>query len=106
MDYQIKITELFNEQFKKIIPKQYHEDIKRRISKLKENPFIGKPLGDKYLRELKLKKFRIYFIIFEKKIIVFLVAISDKKDQKKIIQLVKDMYPELENIVKNINTDI
>lgn len=50
-----------------------------------KNPFAGKPLGAKWFREKKFKNKRIYFLIFEEKQSVYLVNISDKKDQQKII---------------------
>lgn len=103
--YQLLTTALFNEDFPKTIPKQYQEDFMRRIRKLRNNPFVGKPLGDRYFRELKLNKFRVYFLIFEKEIIVFVVAVSDKKSQSKTIALIKEKYPDLRNLVKNINSD-
>jgi len=106
MVYEVKTTELFDNDFKKFIPKQYHEDIKRRLRKLAENPYVGKPLGDKYFRELKLGKFRVYFIVFEKEVVVFVVAISDKKTQYDTISLIKEKYPDIRNLVKHINDGV
>jgi mRNA-degrading endonuclease RelE of RelBE toxin-antitoxin system len=106
MSYEVKTTTLFEEDFIKIIPKQYRDDVKKRLKKLADNPYVGKPLGDKYFRELKLDKFRIYFIIFEKEVVVFVVAVSDKKTQKYTIALIRERYPDLRNLVKNINKQI
>ncbi len=106
MVYIVKTTALFNADFPKIIPRQFQSDVRRRLLKLRDNPFVGRPLGDKYFRELKLDKFRIYFIIFEQEVIVFVVAVSDKKRQKETILLIKKKYPELRKLVKNINQDI
>lgn len=106
MVYEVKTTELFDTDFKKFIPKQYQKDVKRRLRKLADNPYIGKPLGDKHFRELKLGKFRIYFIVFEKEVVVFVVAISDKKTQHDTISLIKEKYPDIRNLVKNINDEV
>jgi len=106
MAYEVNTTSLFDQDFEKIIPKQYHDDIKRRLKKLSDNPYVGRPLGDKYFRELKLGKFRVYFMIFENEVIVFVVAVSDKKTQKHTIALIKEKYPDLISLVKNINNKI
>lgn len=78
VDYKIVTTELFEKKFYKIIPLNKQEDAKRRINKLKQNPYVGKPLGSPYFRELKLQKFRIYFQIFEEEVLVLLISVSDK----------------------------
>jgi hypothetical protein len=38
-------------------------------------------------------------------VIIFVVAISDKKNQEKTIALIKEKYPDLRNLVKNINSN-
>jgi hypothetical protein len=62
---------------------------------LKEDPFIGKPLQVDFFREKKVGKFRIYYLIYKKYVIVYMITISEKKDQQKAIntiQLFLDKY--------------
>src|SRR3989344_8863455 len=58
---------------------------------LKETPYLGKPLDANWLREKKHGKYRVYFIVYEEFASVFMVAISGKKDQQKVIATVKLM---------------
>ena len=97
--YEIQTSEIFEKKFEKLIPKNKQEDIKARIRKLSDNPYVGKPLRYDFVRELKLDKFRIYFIIYKKRVVVFLVNISDKKTQATVINLIIDKY------IKNLNLD-
>lgn len=57
--------------------------------KLVLNPYTGKPLGLEWFREKKLEKYRIYYLIYEDLGCVFMVAISEKKDQQKVINTIK-----------------
>ena len=61
-------------------------------------------VGDKikvydWFRELKYQDYRLYYLVYEKKVIVLLVSISDKKNQQEIIDSI------LENI-KTLKEDI
>jgi mRNA-degrading endonuclease RelE of RelBE toxin-antitoxin system len=105
-NYEIRKIPLFNEKFYKIIPISKQEDMTRRIRKLQENPYVGKPLGYKYLRELKIDKFRVYYVIFEKEIVVLLVTVSDKKHQQDTIDFIKADIKNLnEEMIKNLNQE-
>jgi putative component of toxin-antitoxin plasmid stabilization module len=102
--YIIVSTATFETDFVKLIPDNKKEDVKRRIKKLSENPYTGKPLGNIFLREMKLDKFRLYYLIYESKIAVLLIGASDKKTQKKTIKRIKlnlEKYSDL--IEKNLN---
>lgn len=96
------MTEKFEKKFIKIIPIQIQEQTKDKIRKLSQNPFIGKPLGNPYFRELKIDKFRIYFIIYEKQIIVILASVSNKKEQQKTINEIKENRKLLQEFIKNL----
>ena len=58
-------------------------------SQLVENPHAGDPINYKWFREKKYKKYRIYFLVYEDLQSVFMVAISEKKDQQKVINSIK-----------------
>ena len=102
--YSLEKTDLFEKKFKKLIPDNKKTDINRRIEALSESPYVGRPLGYAFLRELKLDKFRIYFFIYEKEIIVLLVNVSDKKAQKETIKRLKETQHIFYDLVqKNLN---
>lgn len=58
------------------------------------NPFVGKPLGYTFFREKKLGKHRLYYLIYEEYVAVFVVALSDKKTQQKSIEAIKSVLPQ------------
>lgn len=100
MHYSIHATELFWKKFAKLIPANKQDDVRSRIRKLEVNPFVGKPLGSRTFREMKLDKFRIYYKILEEEIIVLLLSVSDKKSQDGTIDLLKSKMPELIRLAK------
>src|SRR3989344_9263127 len=69
---------------------------------LKENPYLGKPLDANWLREKKHGKYRVYFIVYEEFASVFMVAISGKKDQQKVINTVRLMFDILKEQLKKM----
>ncbi|MBI1972956.1 hypothetical protein HYS50_03050 [Candidatus Woesearchaeota archaeon] len=61
------------------------------------NPYVGDPLGTKWLREKKQGKFRVYYLIFEEWKAVHMAGISDKDTQQLVINtihLLLDQYRE------------
>ncbi len=103
MSYTLKMTEKFEKKFYKLIPKQLQAQTWNRLKKLTLNPYIRKPLGYKFIRELKLDKFRIYFVVFDNEILILLVDISDKKNQQEVIDSVYSQLEWLKKYVKNLN---
>ena len=83
-----------SERFDKELSK-FDWDFQTYVDKIEEqltdNPYLGKPLEAKWFREKKHGKQRIYFVVYEEFSSVFMVAISEKKDQKKVIATVKLM---------------
>ena len=53
------------------------------------NSEYGSPLGTKWFRESRFENYRIYFLIYENLDAIYMVAISNKKDQQKIINTIK-----------------
>ena len=78
--------------------------------KLVENPYYGTPLGVKWFREARYEKYRIYYLIYEELESVFMAAISEKKDQQKVINTIKLLLEffreELEKIIKSNGENI
>jgi len=84
MVFKIFTTKTFQEKISKQNLKFVYWS-KKAFSQLETNPFVGKPLGVKWFREKKFENYRIYYIIFEEKRVVYVVNLSTKKDQQKII---------------------
>ena len=82
------------------------ERVKRIEQELKKNPYDGKPLGYTFFREKKFDGKRLIFLVYDFYKAIFLVTITDKKMQQKVIDLIKanlDVYKaELEKILKTI----
>lgn len=85
--YKLFFSETFEKDYNKL-----DESIKIRVRKiltnLENNPNSGKHLY-KSLREKKLDKFRIYYITYEQYILVFVIAISEKRNQQEVIDKIK-----------------
>lgn len=86
MSYRVFTSYSLEEKFKKIKFSQW-----RRLEKLKKkleiNPYTGKRLG-KDLFEKKWGPFRVYYIIIEDILLVFLIEFSHKKEQSKIVNYI------------------
>jgi len=71
--------------------------------KLTEDPYTGSPLGVRWFREKRIGKYRIYYLIYEQFLqSVFMIAISEKKDQQKVINAIKLTLNILKEEVENI----
>jgi len=87
---------------------KFDKDFKNWLDKIEdqlvENPYAGDSLGIDWFREKKHKKFRIYFLVYDNLQSVFMVGISEKKDQQKVIntiRLLMDFFrEEIENLAK------
>lgn len=60
---------------------------------------LGKPLGYKWFRELKNVKYRIYYLVYDKEVVVLFVGVSDKKSQQVVINFVKNNLDLFRNLV-------
>src|SRR3989344_8918079 len=84
--------------------KNFQDRVDKIEEQLLENPYKGDPLGVKWFREKRYNKYRIYFIIYEDLKSVFMVAISEKKDQQKVINTVRIMFDFLRKEIENLIT--
>ena len=99
MKYKIFLTEEFKRDFNKC-DKSIKDKIEKEVEKLKENPYTGKPLGYKFFREKKVENYRFYYLIYENYIVVYVIAISTKKDQQQVIDKIKILLPVYEEEIK------
>ena len=88
---------------------KYDNEFQDRVNKIEDelinNPYSGSPLNVKWFREKRHNKYRIYFLIYEDLQSIIMVAISEKKDQQKVINTIRLLFDffkkELENLIKD-----
>ena len=98
--YKIFTTEEFDKRYKKLDP-QLQKEIDKEVDQLENNPYSGKPLGYKFFREKKVQNHRIYFLIYDDCVVVFVITISTKKDQQEAIDKIRKLIPYYQEEVKN-----
>jgi len=103
MEFEICETDQFEERYKSVIPESLKKTATKKIDSLKENADKkGKPIRYPFFREIKLGKFRIYFMVSSEDKAVLLVNVSDKKTQRKIIhEILKNRREILGKLSKN-----
>ena len=86
--YKVYHSSKFDEQLFK-----FDKDFQERVDKIEDqlvgNSYTGDSLNVKWFREKRIGKYRIYYLIYEDLNSVFMVAISEKKDQQKVINTIK-----------------
>jgi len=68
---------------------EFNQQIERVEEQLAKNPYVRKPLKTKWFREKKLGKHRVYYLIYENRKAVYMITISDKKDQHETIKTIR-----------------
>jgi len=97
--YKVFLTKSFEGDFGKL-PKEEQRRIERVKEQLKLNPFVGKPLGYRFFREKRIEGKRLYYLIYESKVVVLLVAYGGKKSQQATINAIKAAF---EQFKKDVN---
>ena len=100
------ISEEFEKQYNDL-PKSVQEQVKKLRDKIKENPYVGDPLGYKFFREKKIQGFRLYYLVYDDILVVLFVLLSDKKTQQATIDEIKlhliDYYHLVHKKLQEIN---
>jgi|TARA_Y100000310_G_C20463870_1_gene706666 mRNA-degrading endonuclease RelE of RelBE toxin-antitoxin system len=102
--YEIFTTNEFDKDFSKL-DTSIRKQIEKEIEQLGSNPYVGKPLGYKFFREKKIQNYRFYYLIYENHVAVFVIALSDKKYQQKVIDTIKTLIPYYREEIKKRITD-
>ena len=89
--YKLYRTEMFEKQYSKF-PPFLRQQILRFEKQLRMNPYVGKPLRVSWFREKKFGKFRLYYLIYDDFLVVYLIGFSDKKNQQEIISLIRSLF--------------
>jgi mRNA-degrading endonuclease RelE of RelBE toxin-antitoxin system len=90
--FELLTTHEFDRDMRKL-DNSAKQQVERVLLQLQENPHSGKPLGYTFFREKKIGKHRIYYLIYDNFLVVFVIAMSEKKDQQKTIDAVKALIP-------------
>lgn len=98
--WNVEQTDLFEKTFNKLIPQDIQEYFKKQIFKLSENPYVGKPLSYAFFREKKIKKWRLYYLIYDTYLVLYLINLSDKKLQQQVIDRIKSELDLLKQYVE------
>ncbi len=101
MSYEVYETNAISELFDGLETDEKDWIVRMRVQ-IKENAFVGKPLRFVWFREKKYKDKRLYYLIYEDKRRVLLVAFGDKKDQQEIINSVLANRERYRKIIESI----
>ena len=101
--YAVYHSARFDKELKKF-DKDFLAWLDKIENQLVENPYAGDPLDVEWFREKKYKKYRVYFLVNDDLTSVFMVGISEKKDQQRVINTIRLLLEffrtELENLAK------
>ena len=78
--YKVYRSRSFQEEVSKY-DRSFQERIDKIEDKLMFNSAYGTPLGTKWFRESRFENYRIYYLIYEDLQAIYMVAISDNKEQ-------------------------
>ncbi len=85
-------------------PKDFQLWVDKMEDQLVEYPYVGDPIRVPWFREKKKDKYRIYYLIYEDVKAVYMVGISDKKNQQRVINtiwlLLDNFKEEIRNLVR------
>ena len=104
----MKFKVYHSQRFKKELLK-FDKNFQKRVDgiedELVENPYSGKPLGVKWFREKRYEKYRIYYLVYDDLQSVFMVGISGKKDQQKVINTIRLLLDFFRQELENLSRD-
>lgn len=100
--YKVFLTAAFEKKLVKM-DGTFKSWFEKMLDQLAKNPLGGKPLDVQWFREKKRGKHRVYYLLYENVKSVYVVNLSEKKDQQAIINSIRllfDVYKkELEELV-------
>ncbi len=83
-------------------------DFKKWVDKIEDqlvqNPYVGDPIRVKWFREKKLEKYRIYYVIYEEQKAVYMVGISEKKDQQQVISTLWFLLDQFKDEIERLTS--
>jgi len=101
MTYAVYTTKSFEKETENL-SKSDKEKLHKIFLQLKENPYVGDDVRYKFLREKRLEKKRIYYLVYDDLRAVLVVAFGGKKAQQETINEIVKYLPEFRVYLKNI----
>jgi len=101
MTYAVFRSNVFDKELE-LFSKDFKQWVDKIENQLVENPYVGDPLRVPWFREKKRGKFRVYYLIYEEMQAVYMVGISDKKDQQKIINTIWLVLDHFQEEIRNL----
>ena len=99
--FKVFRTEKFNKEINRKFSKEEQKQVENFEKKqLVNNPYVGDPLGYRFLREKRVDGKRVYFLIYDDIKTVLMVGQSDKKTQQETIDAIKARLPEYYEVIK------
>ena len=83
VEWLLEQTDDFEKEFNKLIPKNMRDKVKSQILKLKDNPFVGKPLGFKFLERKNLINGEFIILFMKIKLLFILLVLVIKNYNNK-----------------------
>ena len=102
--YRVYHSARFDEELAKY-DKQLQSRLDRIEDELVQNPFSGKAVGSRWLREKRFEGYRFYYFIYEDIRVVFMAAISKKKDQQVVINTIRTFQRFFRKEIDNLLSD-
>ena len=83
-------------------PQDFRDWVDKMEGQFVENPYVGDPIRVPWFREKKKDKYRIYYLVYDDLKAVYLVGISDKKDQQKVINTIWLLLDSFKEEIRNL----
>ncbi|HLC75061.1 MAG TPA: hypothetical protein VJH88_04375 [Candidatus Nanoarchaeia archaeon] len=99
--YKVYRTSIFDNKLAHF-PEDFKQHIDNFERQLVHNPYVGKPLGVKWFREKKLGKFRMYYLIYDDLRAVYMITLSEKKDQQRAINTIRLFLKQYREDIENL----
>jgi len=99
--YKVYHSSRFDKELDKF-PDDFRDIVNKIEDQLVDNPYVGSPLSVKWFREKRVGKRRVYYLIYEDLGVVFMVAISEKKNQQKVINTIKLLLDFFRSEIENL----
>jgi len=101
MTYAVYTTENFEKEIEEL-PKAEIRIIKKIFLQLKNNPYVGDSIRYPFFREKRIRKKRMYYLIYNGLSAVLVVAFGGKKEQQKTIERITKYLPEFKKYISRL----
>lgn len=101
MSFSVYHSQTFDDKLESF-PSVFKYWVDKIEEQLTKNPYVGDPIRVPWFREKKKDKYRIYYLIYDDLHAVYLVAISEKKDQQRVINTIWLLLDHFQEEIRNL----